>query len=272
MLSASPASIAGQNERMADTGRVIDLSVEVIGDVETVWRAVATGPGISAWYVPHTVEERAGGVGTASFGPEPEMQIEGRVAVWEPPRRLVFDGGEGVDGLSFEWIVESHDDNTCTVRLHNAGFGDDDPQYDAMVDGWKLFMSNLQLHLEHFAGQTATSALPMVMWPVTPEQGWEILAGGLGIGQMPSVGERLDVAADDDTKMGGTVVGTGPRRISLLLDTPAPGTGFLTSEDGGGFTMVSVWLYLYGSEGAAAAERDDPRWRAWLDSRAPATD
>ena len=220
---------------MTDTGRVIDLSVEVVGDLDTVWRAVATGPGISAWYVPHTVEERAGGVGTASF----------------------------------EWTVEPHDDNTCTVRLHNAGFGDDDPQYDAMIDGWKLFMSNLQLHLEHFAGQTATSALPMVMWPVTPEQGWEILAGGLGISQMPSIGDRFDVAADDDTKLGGTVVDTGPRRISLLLDSPAPGTGFLTSEDGGGFTMVSVWLYLYGPDGEAAAERDDTRWRAWLDSRAP---
>ncbi|MYA82362.1 MAG: hypothetical protein F4155_01290 [Acidimicrobiales bacterium] len=158
------------------------------------------------------------------------------------------------------------------MRLHNAGFGDGDPQYDAMVDGWKLFMANLQLHLEHFAGQTATSALPMVMWPVTPEEGWEILAGGLGINQMPAVGDRLDVAAGDDTKLGGTVIETGPRRISLLLDTPAPGTGFLTSEDDGGFTMVSVWLYLYGPDGAAAAERDDASWRAWLDSQAPATD
>jgi len=90
------------------------------------------------------------------------MQIAGRVAVWEPPHRIVFDGGEGVGGLTFEWIVEPHDDSTCTVRLHNGGFGEGDPQYDAMVDGWKLFMANLQLHLEHFAGQTATSALPMV--------------------------------------------------------------------------------------------------------------
>ena len=262
----------GHTAGMTDAGRAIDLSVEVIGDVETVWRAVATGPGISSWYVPHTVEERAGGAGVASFGPEPEMQIAGRVAVWEPPHRIVFDGGEGVGGLSFEWTVEPHDHNTCTVRLHNAGFADGDPQYDAMVDGWKLFMANLQLHLEHFAGQTATSALPMVMWPVTPEEGWEILTGGLGINQMPAVGDRLDVAADADTKLGGTVIDTGPRRICLLADTPAPGTAFLTSEDGGGFTMVSVWLYLYGPDGAAAAERADASWRAWLADHAPQSD
>ncbi|WP_419842759.1 SRPBCC family protein [Candidatus Poriferisodalis sp.] len=257
------------DEGLTASGPVIDLSVEVTGDVDTVWRAVATGPGISAWYVPHTVEERTGGAATASFGPEPEMQIEGRVAVWEPPRRVVFDGGEAVEGLTFEWTVEPRNDHTCAVRLRNSGFGDADPQYDAMVDGWKLFMSNLQLHLEHFAGQTATSVLAMVMWPVTAEQGWKVLAEGLGIEQMPSVGERFDAVADDETKLGGSVVDTGPRRIALLLDTPAAGTGFLTSELNGDTAMVSVWLYLYGPEGAAAAERDDPRWRAWLDSRAP---
>ena len=254
---------------MADTGRVIDLSVEVIGDVETVWRAVATGPGISSWYVPHTIEEHTGGAATASFGPEPEMQIAGRVAVWEPPRRVLFDGGEGGEGLTFEWTIEPHDDGTCTVRLRNAGFGDDDPQYEAMIDGWKLFMANLGLHLEHFAGQTATAALPMVMWPVTPDEGWAILVGGLGIDEMPVVGDRLDVGVDDVTRMAGTVIETAARRITVLTDQPAPGTAFLTSEDVGGITMVSVWLYLYGPDAAAAAERDDPRWRAWLAEQAP---
>ena len=83
---------------MANSGRVIDLSVEVIGYVDTVLRAVATGPGISSWWVPHTLEEWTGGVAIASFGPEPEMQIPGRVAAWEPPDRVVFDGGKGVEG------------------------------------------------------------------------------------------------------------------------------------------------------------------------------
>ncbi|WP_419554495.1 hypothetical protein [Candidatus Poriferisodalis sp.] len=114
---------------MVHSGRVIDLPVEVIGDVETVWRAVATRPGISSWWVPHTIEERTEGAAIVSFGPEPEMQIPGRVAAWEPPHRVPFDGGEDVEGLTFEWIIEPHDDGTCSARLHNAGFGDDDPQH-----------------------------------------------------------------------------------------------------------------------------------------------
>ena len=99
----------------------------------------------------------------ASFGPGPEMQIPGRVAVWEPPRRICFDGGEGVDGLAFEWTVEPRGADRCVVRLVNTGFGQGnewDAQYDAMVEGWGLFMSNLRLHLEHFGGRRRSRCCP----------------------------------------------------------------------------------------------------------------
>ena len=55
----------------------------------------------------------------------------------------------------------------AVVRLVNSGFGtgaEHDAQYDGMTEGWRLFMFNLRLHLEHFAGQTATAVLPMAMW------------------------------------------------------------------------------------------------------------
>ena len=54
---------------MSDSSRAIDLSVEVPGTPEQVWEAIATGPGITAWFVPHTVEGRAGGEVTMDFGP-----------------------------------------------------------------------------------------------------------------------------------------------------------------------------------------------------------
>ena len=53
--------------------RSIELEVEVPGSPEEVWKAVATGPGISSWYVPHTVDEREGGSATPRFGPGPEL-------------------------------------------------------------------------------------------------------------------------------------------------------------------------------------------------------
>ena len=208
----------------------------------------------------------------ASFGPEPEMQIPGRVAVWSPPRRVVFDGGEDVGGLAFEWLVEPASSDSCIVRLNNTGFGDGaewDDQYDDMTKGWQLFMLNLKLHLQHFKGQTAASSLPMTMWAGPADAAWATLTGELGISASPGVGDRIEVAAADAPSLAGTVVEAASQRIALILDTPSPGTGFIVVEGGGEMVVVSIWAYLYGDEGAEAAQRDEPRWRAWLAKRSP---
>lgn len=247
--------------------RSIELEIEVAGTPEEVWAAIATGPGISSWYVPHTVEEREGGAMSASFGPGPEMQVAGRVAAWEPPRRIVFDSGEGVAGMAFEWLIEARDGGTCIVRLVNSGFGsgeDWDGQYDAMSDGWLLFLFNLRLHMEHFRGRTATAMLPMAMWTGPREQTWANLTGRLGIPARPVVGARIETSADDAPLLAGTVLDAAPWRLALLVDRPAPGTAILAAEGPGDQVGVSVWAYLYGDDGRQAAERDEPRWSAWL--------
>lgn len=259
---------------MNDEPRSIELEIEVAGTPEEVWHAIATGPGISSWYVPHTVEEHQGGAATARFGPGPEMLIPGRVAAWEPPWRVVFDGGEDVEGLAFEWLIEARDGGTCIVRLVNSGFGsgdDWDGQYDGMTEGWKLFLLNLQLHLEHFRGQTATAMLPMAMWPGPREHTWEGLTSQLGVPSAPAIGERIRTSAGDAPTLAGTVVDVASWRLALVLDEPAPGTAFVAVEGSGEHVGVSIWSYLYGADGAAAATRDEPRWAEWLSDRAVPT-
>jgi uncharacterized protein YndB with AHSA1/START domain len=247
--------------------RAIEREIEVPGTPEEVWRAIATGPGITSWYVPHTVEERTGGAMTASFGPGPELQVTGRVAAWEPPHRVLFDGGEGVPGLAFEWLVEARDGGSCVVRLVNTGFGSGeewDGQYDGMNEGWTLFLVNLRLHLTHFAGRVATPLLPTADWEGPRGEAWAALTGALGLPAAPAPGERVATTAPDAPLLGGTVAEVGPGRLALVLDEPAPGTAILAAEGMGEHCSVSVWSYLYGDEGAAAAARDEPRWRAWL--------
>jgi uncharacterized protein YndB with AHSA1/START domain len=259
---------------MSDDSRKIELEVEVVGTPEEVWRAIATGPGISSWYVPHVVEERAGGAATASFGPGPEMQIEGRVAAWEPPHRIVFDKGEDAGGLAFEWLIEARDGGTCVVRLVNSGFGSGEPwdaQYDAMLEGWKLFMSNLRLHLEHFPGQTATSMLPMTMWSGSRTETWARLTDALGIPSAPAIGTRVRLDAKGAPPMAGTVLDRAATRVVLLLDQPAPGTAFVAVEGHGDQFGVSIWSYLYGTDAEKVASRDAPLWQQWLtDNAGPA--
>ena len=255
---------------MDDDRRTLEAEVEVPGTPEEVWRAIATGPGISSWYVPHTVEEREGGAAVASFGPGPEMQVPGRVAAWEPPRRVVFDGGEGGEGLAFEWLVEARDGGTCVVRLVNTGFGSGgewDDQYDGMVQGWQLFLLNLRLHLQHFAGRTATAGLPVATWAGPRDQAWARLTDALGIPAAPAVGERIAVAGPGAPALAGTVADAASWRLALVVDEPAPGTAMVAVEGEGDQVNVSVWSYLYGDEGAAAAQRDEPAWGRWLGER-----
>lgn len=253
----------------------IELEIEVDASPEEVWRAIATGPGISSWYVPHTVEEREGGQAVASFGEGEDMQIPGRVATWEPPDRVVFAGVEGGEpGLAFEWLVEARDGGSCVVRLVNTGFGDDGPwdeMYDGMVEGWGLFLRNLQLHLAHFKGRDAVSMLPGGHWPGPREAAWVRLTDALGLDRSVGPGDEVRIGPGDGPHLAGGVVDTAPQHLALLLSEPAPGTAFVAIEGDGETVAVSVWAYLYGDDAGAVVERDRPRWQAWLAEGAAAT-
>jgi uncharacterized protein YndB with AHSA1/START domain len=246
--------------------RVIDLEVAVDGTPEEVWRAIATGPGISSWYVPHEVDEEEGGHAVASFGPAPEMQIPGRVTAWDPPHRVKFTGEGPGPTLAFEWLVESRDGGSCVVRLVSSGFGSGeewDAQYDAMKEGWQLFLLNLQLHLRHFRGRTARSMLPMAPWPGSQAEVWARLLRALGFPDSPQPGSHVHTTSDAPP-LAGTVVVAGPWHLALLLDEPAPGTAFVAAEHAGGQVGVSVWSYVYGDERDEIVRRDEPRWHSWL--------
>jgi uncharacterized protein YndB with AHSA1/START domain len=244
--------------------RVIDLSVEVVGTPEQVWEAIATGPGISSWYVPTTIEEQPGGATTSRFGEGPEMLIPGRVVAWEPPLRVLFAGtDENLPSLAFEWLVEARDRGTCVVRLVNSGFSAGTPwenQYEGLAEGWRLFMYNLKLHLEHFAGQRATAMMPTAVWRGDQGGHWSRLTGALGIPAALQPGERVVVTAKDAPELAGTVDRAEPGQAWLIVDSPAPGTALLACERDG----VSIWQYLYGDHAAAIVERDTPRWNSWL--------
>ena len=249
-----------------------EAEIEVAGTPEEVWAAIATGPGISSWYVPHEVEERAGGAMHASFGPG--MDVAGRVAAWDPPTRVVFDGGEGVGGLAFEWMVEARDGGTCVVRLVNSGFGsgdDWDDQYDAMTEGWRLFMFNLRLHLEHFGGRAGNSAAP---------------DSDLG----PTAGGRVDrthaPSHDRGQPEAWATRSTSVTPDGLGLDghrgrdgEPQHFAGARTSDRGHGVHRLQKapasrrrcrsGRISMATTGPTVAERDAPRWSAWLDANAP---
>ena len=70
---------------MTTPENALELEIEGHGTPEQVWDAIATGPGISSWIHPATVEEREGGTFTFDMGDGPRS---GTVTAWEPPRHF----------------------------------------------------------------------------------------------------------------------------------------------------------------------------------------
>jgi uncharacterized protein YndB with AHSA1/START domain len=257
---------------MTDRGdtRVIDLSVEVPGSPEEVWKTISTGPGITSWYVPHQVEERPGGTVRMDFGPA-YGEHTAEVAVWEPPRRVVF-AGSGETEMAFEWLVTDRHDGTCGVRLVNSGFAqgeEGDAELDAMRSGWSIFLENLRLHLTHFRGRRAHAVIPTVMTTGPHDSGFSRLCAALGIPDDLRDGARVVTSGEGVPALAGTldrVLETGSTRTYLvLLDSPTPGTAFLTAEGWGDLVSLSAYLYLYGP----APEGFPDRWSTYLAEQFP---
>ena len=244
---------------MNDEGRIIDLSVEVPGTPEEVWEAIATGPGITSWFVPHAVEERLGGRVSMNFGPEFGEEAA-EVTAWEPPHRFEMRSG-GDRPLAFEWLVEARDGGTCVVRLVNSGFGpgeDWDGDFEGMSSGWRLFLENLRLHRMHFAGRQGRAITPTRMTEGPLVAAFERLCAELGVPADLTEGDRFATSGAEVPVLTGSVtsVHTSPATTTyfLLLDGPASGHGFVSAEGGDGGVAVSVYVYLYGD---AARELGD---------------
>jgi len=249
--------------------RAIDLSVDVDGTPEEVWEAIATGPGVSSWFIPTRIEGRAGGEVAMDFGGYGTET--GSVTAWEPHRRFVYATG-GERPLAYEWLVEARDGGRCTVRLVNSGFGageEWDGDFDGMSGGWRIFLESLRLHLAHFRGRQARATVPTVVLAGPNQRAWASLCTALGIAEDLTPGQRL-VTSGDAPPLSGTVVRADRSAttsvVHVLLDGEQ-GKGFIAAEGGGDQVACSLYLYRYDEPSGPA----DP-WTPWLTDRFPPMD
>src|SRR5215813_4736896 len=88
--------------------RWVEVEVEVPGTPEEVWRAIATGPGVSSWFVPTRIEERDGGEIVSTFGPG--MDSTAKITSWEALKRFAAESDMGMPGapkMATEWSIEA---------------------------------------------------------------------------------------------------------------------------------------------------------------------
>lgn len=257
--------------------RFVEMSVEVPGTPEQVWHAIATGPGISAWFVKTEVEEREGGAILFHLGPG--MDSPGVITGWEPPARLVYEerGWNGdAPPLATEVFVETRSGGTCVVRMVHSLFTSSeewDDQLESMESGWPPFFDVLRLYLGYFLGQPSAVFRLVGGAPGSEEEAWAALTQELGLAGATQ-GERRSTS-DGAPPLTGVVerIGRGKNlhEILLRLDQPAPGAAILAAFTWGGKVQVLVSLYLYGEGAEALAAREEEVWQGWMGERFPIT-
>lgn len=261
--------------------RSVTMEVEVPGTPEQVWRAVATGPGTSAWFVPTEIEERVGGDLVFDMGPE-MGQSKGEVTGWDPPRRFAYverDWMPGAPPVATEIVVEARSGGTCVVRMVHSLFAESDDwddQLESFERGWPGFFRILRLYLAHYADRRCARAQAMTRVAGSEEEAWSSLMGDLGLAGA-AVGDRVTTSGDGAPPLSGTVEHRGAAQdhheILLRSDRPVPGFASLGTFAWGGTTYASVSLYRYGEPGGPPPEgtgEEERAWQTWLSERAPA--
>lgn len=259
--------------------RWIQVEAEVPGTPEQVWQAIATGPGISSWFVPTDLEEGEGGTPesvVSHFGPG--MDSTAKITAWEPPHRFAKEGGDlgsSSPPLATEWIVEARSGGTCVVRVVHSLFTSSDQwddQLEGFESGWPGYFRILRLYLAHFRGLPCTSFQIMGMVPETESATWDAMTQALGL-QDAAAGEHR-TAPSGVPPFAATVEsisdGSKTHEVVLRLDEPAPGVATLGAYNWGGKVHVYASFYLYGDRAPAVAVRDEPLWQEWVKELFPA--
>lgn len=250
----------------------LEFAVEVPGTAEQVWQALATAAGMSAWFLPTTLDERVGGALHFSMGPQ--MGSDGWVTAWEPPHRIVYQEDwaalMGVDPaelspLTSQFVVEAQSGGTCVVRVTSSGFGTgaawEAEFWEDMGTSWLPYFDNLRLYLAHFHGQEATALEATAAHPVEPEVLWSALREALGLG---AEGSPVDLRGT-----AGVVERIGRRQGLVLLTGPVPGMiHAFVHATGESEATAAVRGYLFSPDAAQYVQREQPAWTAVLEGLA----
>jgi uncharacterized protein YndB with AHSA1/START domain len=261
--------------KIEDSGRrSVQVEVEVPGTPQEVWQAIATGPGISSWFVPAEFEERDGKPIAAKLNFGPGMESRSPVTAWDPPRMFATESDGWVPGsppIRDEWSVEPREKETCVVRVRHSLIASTD-KWDSQLKGseagWPGFFRTLRVYLTHFRGQRSTMMQWMASAAGTEGDAWETLTAALGLKGV-NAGQRWTAPAGVPM-LSGVVehVSEKPYNALLRLDKPGPGAAALGAVNFGG-AMVTLSFYLYGDQAAGTVARETPLWQAWIQERFP---
>lgn len=217
----------------------IPKNVELPASPEEVWQAIATGPGLTAWFMPMEIDPAGPGV-----------------AEWDPPRKLTIHTPEAEDGSTntFEYLIEGRDGGTSVLRfVHRGVLGDDwSDEYEGMTSsGWDMYLATLARYLQHFRGREAS----YVEAEAASLGGWDRLRELLGAVQL---GRQVTIALPDGVPLTGEVDYVTETFVGLRT-----ADALIRFHERSAIGMpIAVSVHLYGDAGGARGE--DETWQRWL--------
>lgn len=251
----------------------LELTFEVPGTPEQVWDAIATGNGISSWFMRTDVEEREGGALCLSMG---EMEAPATITNWEPPHRFAYveEGwatfaGQPEDApvtpLATEFLVEAQSGGTCVVQVVSSAFGtgaDWEREFFAdMEKYWKPYFYHLRLYLTHFPGQRVTLLEVGADLPGTTEAVLSAMRQALGAEE---VGQPVEARG-----ITGEVERVTDIELLVRLTDPVDGyLAFFVMDKGDGVTMAQLLGYLFSDDAARYVKSEQQAWKDWLQNLA----
>ncbi|HEV7685230.1 MAG TPA: SRPBCC domain-containing protein [Acidimicrobiia bacterium] len=162
-------------------GRPFEIRRQIVLDAqpEVVWEAVATGPGLAAWFMPMELD------------PDSPM-----VTSWEPGRRLGVRIPAAEDGSFqvFDYRLESDGPGRTGLRFAHSGFtgdgwGDD---FEAQTGaGWDMYLHTLSQYLAHFAGRPALYLEAEAPAASAEPGAWPRLVAALGLTEPVELGAAV---------------------------------------------------------------------------------
>ncbi|GAA1512605.1 SRPBCC domain-containing protein [Sphaerisporangium rubeum] len=241
-------------------GHEFHLSKEIELDAtpEQVWDAIATGPGIDSWFMGRTeLQEAAGGT--------LELTVAGHtstaeVTAWEPGRRFAHEGGSDGFFTAMEYLIEARDGGSTVLRLVQSGvLGDNwETEYEAMREGWDMYLHTLSQYLAHFHPRTATVVTAVHPGVPPREQLWLALLGALSLTAPVTAGTPVRLSAAG-TLVEGVVDYDGLPTV-LGVRTPDALLRFLHSGPDRGNVLVLGHHLFDGPDPGKAHQA----WQAWL--------
>ncbi|GII51922.1 hypothetical protein Pth03_03110 [Planotetraspora thailandica] len=239
--------------------------VELDATPEQVWEAIATGPGIDAWFMGRNeVEPREGGTIRMTVAGETS---ESTVTAWEPMKRLAHSSATGDDGafMAFEYLIEARDGGSTVLRLVQSGVlsGDWETEYDALTEGWDIYLHSIGQYLTHFRGRHATVVMAFKPQAAGRDHAWAVIKERLGLGAEVAVGDPVRLAVEGAPPVEGVVDYAGlPTFIGVRT-----GDGlyrFIHSGPKRGDVVV-LGHHIFTDGPSPDGEEAQRAWQTWLD-------